>query len=138
MMRDLVSNELDRLLADDIIEPVHYLEWAAPIVPVMKADRTVKICGDYKLIVNQVAKLDQYTIPRIEDLYAQLGNGTYYTKLDMRHAYKPIALHSDCRKYVTINTHVAYLRTNVYHMRCPLPLEYSSEWWTILWKAFPT
>ena len=105
MMRDLVSNELDRLLAEDIIEPVQYSEWAAPIVPVMKADRTVRICGDYKLTVNQVAKLDRYPIPRIEDLYAQLGNGTYYTKLDMRHAYEQIALHPDCRKYVTINTH---------------------------------
>ena len=105
MMRDLVSNELDRLLAEDIIEPVQYSEWAAPIVPVMKADRTVRICGDYKLTVNQLAKLDRYPIPRIEDLYAQLGKGTYYTKLDMRYAYEQIALHPDCHKYVTINTH---------------------------------
>ena len=86
MMRDLVSTELDRLLAEDIIEPVQYSEWAAPIVPVMKADRTVRICGDYKLTVNQVAKLDKYPIPQIEDLYAQHGDGAYFTKLDMCHA----------------------------------------------------
>ena len=57
-MRDLVITELDHLLVEYIIEPVHYSEWAAPIIPVMKADCTVRICGDYKLTVNQVAKLD--------------------------------------------------------------------------------
>ena len=103
-MRDMVDKELDRLLADDIIEPVQYSDWATPVVPVMKADKSVRLCGDFKLTVNQVAKLDRYPIPRIEDLYAQLGNGTSYTKLDMRHAYEQIELHPESRKYVTINT----------------------------------
>ena len=102
-MRDMVDKELDRLPAEDIIEPVQYSDWAAPVVPVMKADKTVRLCGDYKLTVNQVAKLDRYPLPQIEDLYAQLGNGTTYTKLDMRHAYEQIELHSESRKYVTIN-----------------------------------
>ena len=97
-------DQIDRLPAEDIIEPVQYSDWAAPVVPVMKADKSVRLCGDYKLTLNQVAKLDRYPIPRIEDLYAQLGNGTTYTKLDMRHAYEQIQLHPDSRKYVTINT----------------------------------
>ena len=84
--------------------PVQYSDWAAPVVPVMKADKSVRLCDDYKLTVNQVAKLDRYPIPRIEDLYPQLGNGTTHTKLDMRHAFEQIQLHSDIRKYVNINT----------------------------------
>ena len=56
----MVDKELDRLLAEDIIEPVQYSDWAAPVVPVVKADKTVRLCGDYKLTVNQVAKLDRY------------------------------------------------------------------------------
>ena len=103
VMRDMVDKEIDRLLTEDIIEPVKYSDWAAPVVPVMKADKNVRLCGDYKLTVNQVAKLDRYPIPRIEDLYAHLGNGTTYTKLDMRHAYEQIQLHPDSLKYVTIN-----------------------------------
>ena len=125
MMRDLFSDELDRLLVEDIIEPVQYSEWAAPIVPVMKAGHTVRICGDYKLTVNQVAKLDRYPIPKIEDLYTQLGNGTYHTKLDMRLAYEQMALHPDCRKYVTINTHCGLFTYKRLSMGCPPPLEYS-------------
>ena len=72
VMRDMVDKERDRLLTEDIIEPVQYSSWDAPVVPVMKADTTVRLCGDYKLTVNQVTKLDRYPLPRIEDLYASL------------------------------------------------------------------
>ena len=47
-MRERVSEELDRLVAEGTLEPVDYAEWAAPIVAVMKSDRkSVRICGDF-------------------------------------------------------------------------------------------
>ena len=36
-----------------------------PIVPVMKQDGRVRVCGDYKLTVNKVSKLDAYPIPNL-------------------------------------------------------------------------
>ena len=66
-MRAKVEAELDRLRREDVIKPVKYSEWAAPLVPVLKPDNTVRLCGDYKLTVNRVSKLEQYPIPRIED-----------------------------------------------------------------------
>ena len=101
-MRDLVNKELDRLLSEDIIEPVQYSDWAAPVVPVMKADKSIR--GDYKFTMNQVTTMDSYPIARMEDLYAQLGKGNMYSKLDIRHAYEQIELHQSSRKFVTINT----------------------------------
>ena len=83
---------------------MQYSDWAAPVVPVMKADKTVRLCGEYKLTVNQVAKLDRYLLLRIEELHAQLGNGTTYTKVDMRHAYEQIEFRPESRNYVPINT----------------------------------
>nr|VZI22677.1 unnamed protein product [Spirometra erinaceieuropaei] len=47
-----VEEELDRLQKADIIGPVQYSEWAAPIVPVLKTDGSVRICSDYKLTIN--------------------------------------------------------------------------------------
>ena len=41
VMRDMVNKELDSLISEDIIQPVQYVDWAAPIVPVMKADKSV-------------------------------------------------------------------------------------------------
>ncbi|BHF76352.1 hypothetical protein SprV_0501945000 [Sparganum proliferum] len=63
-----VEEELDRLQKADIIDPVQYSEWAAPIVPVLKSDGSVRICGDYKLTINAATKLNPYPLPRIEDL----------------------------------------------------------------------
>ena len=45
------------------------------IVPVAKPNGTVRICGDYKLTVNQVSKANNYPIPKTEDVLATLGGG---------------------------------------------------------------
>ena len=111
-LREKVENELNRLQADGIIEPVQFAEWAAPIVPVLKPDGTARICGDYKLTVNKAAKLDAYPIPRIEDLFARLAGGKKFTKLDIAHAYQQIPLDEDSRSSVTINTHKGLFRYN--------------------------
>jgi len=59
-MRSLVEKELDRLIQEGILEPVQFANWAAPIVPVLKSDKaSVRICGDFKLTVNQASKLDR-------------------------------------------------------------------------------
>ena len=77
-LRDKVEQELDRLVRDGVIEAVQFSDWAAPIVPVVKKDGSVRICGDYKVTVNQVAKTDTYPLPRIEDLFASLTGGTSF------------------------------------------------------------
>ena len=81
-----------------MIEPVTFSDWAAPIVPVVKRDGTVRICGDYKLTVNTVAKTDSYPLPRIEDIFASLSNGKSFSKLDLSNAYLQIPLSDDAKK----------------------------------------
>ena len=99
--------------AVDIIEPLQFSEWAAPIVPVVKSDKkSVRICGDFSLTVNRVSKLDKYPIPKIEDLFAQLSGGKRYTKLDMSQAYQQIVLDKDSRKFVVVNTHRGLFQYN--------------------------
>ena len=71
-----------------VIEPISFSEWAAPIVLVLKKDGTVRICGDYKLSVNQASKNDSYPLPRINDLFASLAGGKSFTKLDLANAYQ--------------------------------------------------
>ncbi|KAK3087172.1 hypothetical protein FSP39_002564 [Pinctada imbricata] len=104
-LKGKIESELVRLEECGIIQPVQFSEWAAPIVPVVKDDGSIRICGDYKVTVNLVSKLDKYPIPKTEDLYAILGGGETYTKLDMNQAYNQLLLDEDSKKYVTINTH---------------------------------
>ena len=104
-MRSKVEKEIDRLESEGIIEQVKVSEWAAPVVPVLKASGQVRLCGDYKVTVNKVSKLVQYPIPTLEDLMAKLGKGSIFHKLDLSHAYLQVELNPESRKYVTINTH---------------------------------
>ena len=67
-LREKIETELDRLIKEGTIEPVEFSEWATPIVPIVKEDGTIRIFGDYKQTINQAAKLDNYPIPKIEDL----------------------------------------------------------------------
>ncbi|BHF75193.1 hypothetical protein SprV_0501828800 [Sparganum proliferum] len=105
-----VEEELDRLQKADIIEPLQYSEWAAPIVPVLKSDGSVRICGDYKLTINSATKLNPYPLPRIEDLYASLAGGHQFTTLDLKHAYNQVVLDTESRDATTINTHRGLFR----------------------------
>ena len=43
-----IEKELERLVEDNIYEPIQYSKWEASIVPILKDDSTVRICGDYK------------------------------------------------------------------------------------------
>ena len=100
-----IEQELTRLEESKIIERVEFADWAAPIVPVIKPDNSVRICRDYKVMVNRVAKLDTYPLPRIDDLFASLAGGKKFTKLDLAHAYQQILLDDESKKFVVINTH---------------------------------
>ena len=72
-----MEKELQYLESEGIIEPVQFAKWATPIVPVVKSDKkSVHICGDFSVTVNQVSKLDKYTIPKIEDLFTELAGCT--------------------------------------------------------------
>ena len=52
-----------------VLEHMSHSQWAAPIVPVPKKDGQIRICGDFKVIVNSILQVDQYPLPKQEDLF---------------------------------------------------------------------
>ena len=58
----LREKELKRLVESGVITPVQHAEWATPIVPVMKQNGTVRICGDYKTTINQATITESYPL----------------------------------------------------------------------------
>ena len=109
-LREAVEKELDRLEQDGVIKKVDHSEWAAPIVVVPKGDGRIRICGDYKVTVNSVLDVDQYPLPKPEDLFASLVGGQKFSKLDLSQAYQQICLEDESQKFVTINTHKGLYR----------------------------
>ena len=111
-MRAKVDAALDKLLEQEIIQSVTHSNWAAPIVPVLKNDGTIRICGDYRLTINQATKTTAYPVPRIDDLFATIGGGKIFSKLDMSNAYNQIVLSPEARSLTTINTHRGLFQYN--------------------------
>lgn len=74
-MKEQAEKELERLEKENIISPVKHSEWAAPVVPVIKRDGTIRLCGDYKVTVNQATNTDIYPLPRIEEVLVTLSGG---------------------------------------------------------------
>ena len=103
-LRPKVEAQLDKLEAAGIIRPVQFSQWAAPIVPVLKRDGSIRICGDYKVTVNLAAKTDTYPLPKIEDLFASLSGGKLFSKVDLASAYQQIPLDEQSKEFTTINT----------------------------------
>ena len=111
-LKPKVEEELRRLQNEGILTKVEWSEWATPIVPVPKKDGSVRLCGDYKITVNPELQAEQYPLPRIEDIFANLAGGQKFSKIDLRQAYHQIEMEEDSKKYLTINTHMGLFQYN--------------------------
>ena len=109
-MKAKVGKELDKLEEQGIIQKVYHASWAAPIVVVHKKDGRIRICGNYKLTINPYLDVDQYPLPRPEDLMTCLTGGKQFSKLDLRSAYQQMPLEEESANMVTINTHQGLYR----------------------------
>ena len=86
----------------------------------------IRICGDYKVIVNQNLQVYQYPPPKPEDLFASLAGGEEvfknrpdsgippvavsggekFSKIDLTQAYLQLQLEEESREFVMVNTHM--------------------------------
>ena len=99
-----MERELQRLQDLNIITPVESSEWATPVVPVMKGNGEVRLCGDFKTTLNPHLIADQYPLPKVEDVFATLGPGETFTKLDLKQAYLQMEVDDESKQYLTITT----------------------------------
>ena len=88
-LKEAIDRELDCLEAEGILERVTYSEWAAPVVPVPKTEGQIRLCGDYKITINPVMEVDQYPLPKPDNIFATLATGKFFLKIDLTYACLP-------------------------------------------------
>ena len=101
-LREKVERELDRLQKDGVISRVDWSDWATPIVVVPKPNGTIRLCGDFKMTINPVLKVDEYPLPKMDDIFAALGKGVFFSKIDLQWAY--LHIHAITSTYVNYST----------------------------------
>jgi hypothetical protein len=65
--------------------------WGAPILFVKKKDGTLQLCIDYRQL-NKVTIKNKYPLPRIDDLFDQLGGASIFSKIDLRFGYHQVQI----------------------------------------------
>ena len=70
----------------------------------------MRLCGDYKITVNKESKLDNYPVPTVDDVSAQMSWCVKFSKLDLTHAYQQMELEEESKHLLNLNTHKGLYR----------------------------
>lgn len=105
-----VEEEIERQIQLGVLEPVSYSKWASPVVPVLKPDGTVRLCGDYKGTLNKAIVTDTYPLPTANESFVALSGASVFTKLDLEQAYTQMKVDERSADLLTINTQKGLFR----------------------------
>ena len=105
-LREKVEQEILRLEREGNWKKVTYSEWATPLVPIVKKDGSIRLCGDYKVTLNPQLQVAQHPLPKPEEMLATMGNSIIFSKLDLRQAFNQLEMDKKSQEYCTLNTHL--------------------------------
>ena len=97
-LKEKIAEEVKRLERLGVLEKVEFSYLASPIVPVLKPDGTVRICGDYKVTINPELDVPEYPMPTAEELFTQLNGGEKFSKLYLSSAYQQALLDEESKQ----------------------------------------
>lgn len=84
----LVEVELKKLESQCIIEKVATAEYATPVVPILKKDGSVRLCGDFSVTVNPQLRIEEYHLPTTDELLSDIAGCEVFAKIDLlQHTY---------------------------------------------------
>ena len=104
-LKEQVGQTLDEMEKDGRLVKVDSSDYASPIVPIIKKDKSIRICGDYKGTLNPDIDAKVYPLPVVEDCFVEMKGGKMFTRLDIKQAYNHIRLRECDQILTTINTH---------------------------------
>ncbi|XP_015283013.1 PREDICTED: uncharacterized protein K02A2.6-like, partial [Gekko japonicus] len=104
-VRPKIEAELDKLVAQGVLEPVASARWETPIVTPIKPNGDVRICADYKCTINKALQDHAYPVPVVSHVLAALAGARIFGKLDLAQAYQQLPVDAATAEAQTIATH---------------------------------
>ncbi|UYV83534.1 K02A2.6-like [Cordylochernes scorpioides] len=111
-IRPKVEEASRKMEEQGILTPVEFTRFATPIVPVLKRDGSIRICGDYRSTVNTIVESDTFPVPAVADLQVNLAGGKVFSKLDLKDAYQQLVVDEETAELLAINTHKGLFKVN--------------------------
>lgn len=88
-LEEAAMKKIDELLVQDIIEEVKGpSKWVSQLVITPKAN-DIRVCVDMRR-ANEAIKRENYPLPTMEDFLPQIGNSSFFTKLDIQNAFHQV------------------------------------------------
>ncbi|XP_062556763.1 uncharacterized protein K02A2.6-like [Armigeres subalbatus] len=97
-----VDEELDRLQRLNIISPVDFSDWAAPIVVVKKPGGKVRLCADYSTGLNAALETNNFPLPTPEEIFSKVSGSKIFSIIDLSDAYLQVEVDDKSKKLLTI------------------------------------
>lgn len=107
-----VEDELQSLIARDIIEPIEYSQYVSPIVVAPKPNGKIRLCVDFRKL-NQFIVVDQFPMPSAEEIFAELNGSKGFSKIYLTSAYHQLSLAPESRHITSFITHCGLFRLKV-------------------------
>ena len=85
-LRKQIDELLDKGFIHHSVSP-----WGAPALFTKKHDGSLRLCVDYRQL-NRVTIKNKYPLPRIDELFDQLGGSRYFSKIDLRSGYHQLKI----------------------------------------------
>ncbi|KAL5537712.1 hypothetical protein UlMin_045551 [Ulmus minor] len=88
-----LRKQLQELLDRGFIRP-SVSPWGAPVLFAKKHDGSLRLCVDYRQL-NRVPIKNKYHLPKIDELFDQLGGSRYFSKIDLRSRYHQLKIREE-------------------------------------------
>ncbi|UYV75716.1 K02A2.6-like [Cordylochernes scorpioides] len=111
-LKQLVENEIDKLVDLNILSPIDKSDCASPLVCVAKPNGQIRLCADFKKSLNPYLEDVKYPIANIDSVLSNFQANKLFTKLDLSKAYHQIEMDDISKKYLVVSTHKGLYKYN--------------------------
>eukprot|EP00171_Calliarthron_tuberculosum_P023624 IDg23624t1 len=85
-----MKKQIAQLLANGYIRP-SISPWGSPVLFIKKKDGGLRMCIDYRALNKKTIK-NQVPLPRIDEVWDQIGGAKYFSTIDLKEGYHQIRI----------------------------------------------